>query len=122
MDNESQLTRRDSFDIGTPEIPQSGQGQGQMSQPLREDILIKAISNPDEVINSLGLNDEQCKNLQALITGGGAALGVKYLSNAFGIEIGGALGAILGGYVSRKIVKKSKKSTNRYFNITEGII
>ena len=99
----------DSFDTGSNYPSVQGQrlpAQSPRRAPQQEDILIKALSNPSGFVEELGLSDEQAQNLRALVTGGGAALGVKYLGNAFGEPIAGALGALLGGYVSKKVVKK----------------
>jgi hypothetical protein len=120
MENNSLVTRGDSFDVGQAQ-PQSNPNQGQPAQVIRrgggqEDILIQALSNPSAFVDEMGLTDEQATNLRALVTGGGAALGAKYLSNAFGEPIAGALGALLGGYISKKVVKKAVRRRKNYLD------
>lgn len=111
MDENNQIVvrRNDSFDV---EPTQPGQGQTQqipVRQNSSQDVLIQAMSNPTEFIESMGLSDQQAQNLRALLTGGGAALATKYLGDALSEPVAGALGAILGGIVSQKVVKKGRK-------------
>lgn len=115
---ETSITRRgDSFDIG----PSNQQGQQQdnggqqiQRQQSGEDILIKAISNPKDLVDSFGLSDEQVTNVRALVTGGGAALLTKYLGGALSEPVAGALGGLLGGWVSTKLVKRRKRSRDAF--------
>ena len=91
-----ELVRRgDSFDIG--EITES---------PQEQDIFIKVMQNPQQLANMLGLDEKQAENLRAAITGAGAGLSSKFLANAFGDEIAGAVGGFLGGYIAKRVIGK----------------
>ena len=90
--------RGDGFDIG-----------GETEYPVQQydgDQISKMLSNPQELANTLGLSRKQAQNVRSLITGGGAGLSSKYLSQFLGEEIAGALGGFVGGYVSRRLLKK----------------
>ena len=115
----NELTQQgDSFD--STRLPQVNQPQQTRRRPAQqEDILIKAISNPASFMDELGLSDEQAKNLRCLVTGGGAALGVKYLGEAFGEPVAGALGALLGGYVSKKVIKRGGVKRKKNINLLD---
>lgn len=125
---ETSITRRgDSFDIAPSN--QQGQQQGQQDnsgqqvqrQQSGEDILIKAISNPKDLVDSFGLSDEQVTNVRALVTGGGAALLTKYLGSALSEPVAGALGGLLGGWVSTKLVKRRKRSRDAFSDVFNNL-
>ncbi len=95
------VKRGDSFDIGEP-------GQHNVGKQS-EDILMSIVSNPSAFVETLGLTEAQAKNLASVITGSGSAFGYKYLSDAFGPEIAGAIGGFVGGYVAKKVVRKVRQ-------------
>lgn len=89
--------RGDSFDLG---------GENTEEIVPRDDMLTKIISNPQGLMRSLELDEKQAKNVAAVITGGAAGLGRKYLSDFMGPELAGAVSGFLGGYISKKLVGK----------------
>ena len=91
-----ELARRrgDSFDIGEYESPQE------------RDAIMRIMENPRQLAEMLNLNEKQAENLRATITGAGAGLSSKFLSQVFGDEIAGAVGGFLGGYIARRIIGK----------------
>lgn len=110
QNNSTQIIRRgDSFDSAIS----PSQGQQTQNIPVNpaggEDILVQIMSNPEGFVNALGMTEEQAKNLRALLAGGATALSVKYLGDALSEPIAGAIGGLLGGYLSAKVVKKKKK-------------
>lgn len=102
--NTTVVQRGDSFDIGTP----SGTHDVALAPEKGEDIIIKALSNPGGLIESLNLTEAQKKNVQAVLAGAGAGLGLKFLSDALGEEISAAIGAVAGAYVAKKVIKRSR--------------
>ena len=87
--------RGDAFDIG--EIT------GSTSE---RDMIIKIMENPQRLAEMLGLDEKQAENIRATLTGAGAGLSSKFLSQFFGEEISGAVGGFLGGYIARRIIGK----------------
>ena len=87
--------RGDSFDIG--EFSES---------PQERDMIVRIMQNPRQLADMLNLDEKQADNLRAAITGAGAGLSSKFLANAFGDEIAGAVGGFLGGYIARRIIGK----------------
>ena len=83
------VKRGDSFDIG--EVS---------NQP---EIISTIIQNPEKLTELLDLNAEQLNNIKSIITGAGAGLSSKFLSNALGDEIAGAVGGFIGGYISKRL-------------------
>ena len=67
-------------------------------------ILQKLAQNPSAIKSILSLSEEQAVNVRALLAGGGAALGSKYLGNAIGDELAAAIGAIGGAYLAKHII------------------
>jgi hypothetical protein len=109
----TQIIRRgDSFDSAIS----PSQGQQVQNVPVNpaggEDILVQIMSNPEGFVNALGMTEEQAKNLRALLAGGATALSVKYLGDALSEPIAGAIGGLLGGYLSSKVVKKKQRQVN----------
>jgi len=102
------VKRGDSFDIGgLGELTESESGNLPQTS---DDIIIRLLSNPKGLANSLGLTEKQAKNIASIITGGGAGLGHQLLADAIGPELAGAIGGFLGGYVSKKVVGKKPVS------------
>lgn len=124
VENLPAVRRGDSFDVSEPQVGQTQQIQVPITVTRsgnQQDILINALSNPSDFINGLGLTDAQAKNLIALMTGGGAALSVKYLGDAFGEEIAGALGALLGAYGAKKVVKRGRAKKTGIEELFNGL-
>ena len=90
-------TRGDSFDIGENINEQSFGGDSQ---------IIEILQNPAKLAQSLNLTKKQAENIAAMITGGGAGVSSKYLSQYFGNEIAGAIGGLIGGHIARKLMKE----------------
>ena len=68
--------------------------------------LANLIKNPSALTQQFNLSPSQARNVASLITGGGAGLARKYLTDFVGAEMAGAIGGFLGAYVSRKLVGK----------------
>lgn len=92
-------TRGDSFDgMGSP---------GSAVEQYRgapDSFISQFLTNPREIVDSLGLTPRQAKNVKSIITGGGAGTSYKYLSKYIGGELAGALGGFLGAYISHKLM------------------
>ena len=88
--------RGDSFDIG--------QMTPQTQQPTQPE-LIRILQNPNQLVNTLGLTPEQAENVRAIVTGAGAGVASKYLSQLIGERMAGAVGGFLGGFLSEKLLK-----------------
>ena len=85
------VKRGDSFDIGmAPSSPE----------------VIDIIQNPDRLIDTLSLTEEQARNVASIITASGAGLGYKFLSQHIGAELAGAVGGFLGAHIGRKLFEK----------------
>ena len=67
--------------------------------------LEKLVANPEALKGLLGLTSAQAENVAAILTGGGAALSRKYLTQALGPALAGAIGGLLGGVISSKLLK-----------------
>jgi len=83
--------RGDSFDIGSWETGETKD-------------LMNLLSNPKSLVSSFNLTEKQSENVAAIITGGAAGLGRKYLSNYIGPELAGAVSGFLGAVISKKVV------------------
>lgn len=68
-------------------------------------MLMEIVKNPGKLQQQFNLTEKQATNVVALITGSGAALSSKYLSQALGNEIAGAIGGFLAGHVAKKLFK-----------------
>ena len=88
------VQRGDSFDIGR-----------EVTEPKEPDV-ISVLQNPRALAGVLNITVKQAENLRATITGTGAGLASKFLSQYFGEEIAGAFGGLIGGYVSRRILPR----------------
>jgi len=105
----------DAFDVGYPTQQNFDPRQQQT------DIVTRVIQNPDGVINSFDLTEQQLENIVAAIAGIGAGIGsgltTKHLSRTFGPEfaaaLGGAIGGLLGGYAGKRVVR-GRKSRSRF--------
>jgi len=67
--------------------------------------ILQLAQNPGALRDLFQLNDQQASNVQALLTGSGAALAVKLFSKHLGVELSGAIGGLLGGHISRRIMQ-----------------
>ena len=81
-------------------------GQTAPSQSQQQQPLAKILSNPGSIQQMFNLDETQAMNVASLLTGAGAGLTRKYLTQALGPEIAGAIGGFLGGYLSRRLVGK----------------
>ena len=92
------VPRGDSFDIGDErefrEVSDS------------KDLISQLVSNPKQLISSLGLTETQAENVAAIITAGSAGAAYKYLSRHIGSELAGAIGGFLGAYVAKRLIGK----------------
>ena len=86
--------RGDSFDIG--------EFRGVNSR----DMISQLVSNPKQLIGSLGLTETQAENVAAILTAGGAGAAYKYLSRHIGPELAGAVGGFLGAYIAKRLFSK----------------
>ena len=75
-----------------------GGGSGQVSKALES-----IMRNPRQLKSMFNLNEEQAVNVKSLVVGSGTAAAVKYLSNAIGTELSGAIGGFLSGYIAKKM-------------------
>lgn len=66
--------------------------------------ILQLVQNPGTLQNLFKLDDKQTENVQAILTGTGAAASVKLLSKYVGVEIAGAFGGFLGGYVAKRVL------------------
>ena len=66
--------------------------------------ILQLVQNPGMLREIFQLNPQQAENVQALLAGSGTALAVKLFSQHIGVELAGALGGLLGGYASRKVL------------------
>ena len=89
--------RGDSFDIDSGEFREVGSSR---------DLISELVSNPKQLIGSLGLTEAQADNVAALITAGGAGAAYKYLSRHIGPELAGAVGGFLGAYLAKRLLSK----------------
>jgi hypothetical protein len=96
------VRRPDSFDTGHSSVESIQQNDRSATRPNG---IASILSNP-AAIGSLGLTTKQAKNVRSLVTGAGAGLAHKYLSEAIGDELSGAVGAFLGAYLSKKVLGK----------------
>ena len=87
----------DDFDIG------QFSGESQFSGDPK-DIITSLIANPRQLSNSFNLSSKQADNVAAIITGGVAGAGRKYLSRYIGAELAGAVSGFLGAFISKKVV------------------
>ena len=92
------VSRGDSFDIDDiGEFREVGSSR---------DLISELVSNPKQLIGSLGLTESQAENVAAIITAGGAGAAYKYLSKHIGPELAGAVGGFLGAYVAKRLIGK----------------
>ena len=84
--------RGDGFDIG-------GINETEQSTDL-----VTLLSNPQELVNQLGLTRKQAINVKSVVAGAGASAGYKLLSQYIGGELASAVGGFLGAYISRRII------------------
>ena len=87
--------RGDSFDIGHDS-----------HALVPHDQIIRILQNPKQLADMLNLSEAQAENLKAAITGAGAGLSSKILSQHFGDEIAGMIGGFLGGYVAKRFIRR----------------
>ena len=87
--------RGDSFDIGET-----------AETPTERDMIVRIMENPRQLAEMLNLDEKQADNVRAAITGAGAGLSSKFLSQTFGDEIAGAVGGFLGGWVAKRLIGK----------------
>ena len=116
QNQQNEVRNPDAFDVG-----QQIQEYNQQSVN-RPDTVTKIITNPNQLMQSLDLTEEQLDNVMAMLAGLGAGIGsgmsVKHLSKTFGPEfaglLGGALGGLLGGYAGKKITRGRRTNRRRY--------
>ena len=96
MENRELQRRGDSFDIG--EV-----GETSITDGRAPDIM-SLIQNPQALISSFDLNQEQAQNVKSLITATGTGLGHKWLSKHIGDELAGALCGFASGYIAKKLI------------------
>ena len=79
----------------------------ELAEYTGEDDTIKAIRviarNPQKVAKLFSLNPEQTRNVKSIIGASGAGASIKYLGEALGDELAGAVGGFLSGYIARKL-------------------
>lgn len=104
MTEQHEIVRRgDSFEVGSNIESPSGAGN-----PLKPTgMFMELLNNPSVLSKNLHLTQKQADNIASVLTGGGAAMGYKYLSKLFGPEIASAMGAALAAHVVKRLVKGS---------------
>lgn len=91
-----QLERRgDDFDLG--------QGGSGLVDKERMGALEPYLSNPQQLMNILNINEKQAKNVKSILVASGTGAAHRYLSELIGGPLAGAVGGFLSGIIADKL-------------------